>query len=187
MRSSSFRKMFNPLYNNMQHGMGGIYPALNQMESGYLNQESQQLPGQLIYSHEIEQGQHGEHLFKPKRDSRVQVRSPSTSRARTVLRIQAPCAGTNQHSQPGSSLFAPSIEINARGLLQSLASEAVTVQRIAQQVLRRMEAEGVNQQVALVLGQEAVLHSGLGSQANPPTGSDQVSPHSHIFYCMFYS
>ena len=51
----------------------------------------------------------------------------------------------------------------------------MAVQKVAQQVLRLLEAEGVNRQVAFVLGQEVVLRSGLRGQAPSPAGNDQVS------------
>ena len=175
---------FNPLSTSMEQGIGGMHPAINHMhdQSDYLPRQVQQPAHQVINSLGTEQEEQEEHLSKPKRESRVQIRSSSTSRARTVLRIQAPCAGTNLHSRTGSNPLAASMGINPRGLLQSLANEAVAVEKMAQHVLRRMEAEGVNQQVALVLGQEVVLHSGLGSHANSPVGNDQVS---YTFHCVF--
>ena len=183
-KASPIPNMFNSLSTTMEHGIAETYPVEKDMHdlSDNLYQEVQQPSNQVINSLEMEQGEQGEHLFKSKRESRVQIRSSSTSRARTVLRIQAPCAGSNLHSRTGSSLLAASMGINPRCLLQSLANEAVAVEKMAQQVLRRMEAEGVNQQVALVLGQEAVLHSGLGSHAHSPVGNDQVS---FTFHCVF--
>ena len=183
-KASPIPNMFNSLSTTMEHGIAGTYPVEKDMHdlSDNLYQEVQQPSNQVINSLEMEQGEQGEHLFKSKRESRVQIRSSSTSRARTVLRIQAPCAGTNLHSRTGSNPLAASMGINPRSLLQSLANEAVAVEKMAQQVLRRMEAEGVNQQVALVLGQEAVLHSGLGSHAHSPVGNNQVS---YTFHCVF--
>ena len=174
--SSSIMKMFYNMSNNMAHGMGSMYPADNQ--SDHLYKEVQRLHDQLINSHKLEEEKH-----MLKREPRAQVRSASTSRAHTILRIQSPCAGTNLHSRTGSSPSG-SVRINPRSLLQSLSNEAVAVQKVAQQVLRLLEAEGVNRQVAFVLGQEAVLRSGLRGQAPSPAGNDQVS----IFgiFCILY-
>ena len=180
IKSSSIPNMFNSLSTSMEHDVVGTYPVEKDMHhlSDNLHQE---VLDYVINFNENEQEEQGEHLFKPKRESRVQVRSTSTSRARTGLRIQAPCAGTNLHSRSGSNPFAASMEISPRSLLQSLANEAVAVQKLAQNVLRRMESEGVSQQVALVLEQEAVLQSGLGSQAHSPVSDDQVSLFGRLY------
>ena len=171
INSSSVMKMFYNTPNNMAHGKGRMYPAVDQMhdQSDHLYKEVQRLHDKLIRSKKLEEEKH-----TLKRESRVQVHSGSTSRAHTILRIQSPCAGTDLHSRTGSSPSG-SVRINPRGLIQSLSNEAVAVQKVAQQVLRLLEAEGVNRQVAYVLGQEAVLRSGLRGQAVSPAGNDQVS------------
>ena len=171
MIGSSVIKMFNRMSSNMAHGMGRMHPAGNQMhdQSDNLYKEVQRLHDQLVDSHKLEEEKH-----MLKRESRVQVRSASTSQAHTILRIQSPCAGTDLHSRTGSSPSG-SVRINPRSLLQSLSNEAMAVQKVAEQVLRLLEAEGVNRQVAFVLGQEAVLRSGLRGQAPSPAGNDQVS------------
>ena len=171
MNGSSVIKMFYHMSSNMAHGMGRMYPAVNHIhvQSDHLYKEVQRLHNQLIDSQKLEEEKH-----MLKRESRVQVRSGSTSRAHTILRIQSPCAGTDLHSRTGSSPSG-SVRIDPRSLLQSLSNEAVAVQKVAQQVLRLLEAEGVNRQVAFVLGQEAVLRSGLRGQAPSPAGNDQVS------------
>ena len=171
MNGFSVIKMFYNMSSNMAHGMGRMHPAGNQMhvQSDHLYQEVQRLHDQLIDSHKPEEEKH-----MLKRESRVQVRSGSTSRAHTILRIQSPCAGTDLHSRTGSSPSG-SVRISPRSLLQSLSNEAMAVQKVAEQVLRLLEAEGVNRQVAFVLGQEAMLRSGLRGQAVSPAGNDQVS------------
>ena len=168
MNGSSVIKMFYNMSSNMAHGMGRMHPAGNQMhdQSDHLYSELERLHDQLIDSHK--------HFSMIKREPGVQVHSGSISRAHTILRIQSPCAGTDLHSRTGSSPSG-SVRINPRSLLQSLSNEAVAVQKVAQQVLRLLEAEGVNRQVAFVLGQEAVLRSGLRGQALSPAGNDQVS------------
>ena len=170
MNSSSVMKIFYNTSSNMTHGKGRMYTAVNKMldQSDNLYQEVQRLHNQLISSQKLEEEKH-----MLKRESRVQVRSGSTSRAHTILRIQSPCAGTDLHSRTGSSPSG-SVRINPRSLLQSLSNEAMAVQKVAQQVLRLLEAEGVNRQVAYVLGQEVVLRSGLRGQAPSPAGNDQV-------------
>ena len=171
MNSSSVMKMIYNMPNNMAHVKGRMYPAVNQMQdqSDHLYKKVQRLHDQLVDSHKLEEEKH-----MLKRESRVQVRSASTSQAHTILRIQSPCAGTDLHSRTGSSPSG-SVRINPRSLLQSLSNEAVAIQKVAQQVLRLLEAEGVNRQVAFVLGQEVVLRSGLRGQAVSPAGNDQVS------------
>ena len=166
MNSSSVMKMIYNMSSNMAHGMGRVYRAPNQMHdrSDHLYRELERLHDQFSDSHK--------HFSMLKKDSRVQVRSGSTSLAHTILRIQSPCAGTDLHSRTGLSLSG-SVRTNPRSLLQSLSNEAVAVQKVAQQVLRLLEAEGVNRQVAFVLGQEVVLRSGLRGQAVSPAGNDQ--------------
>ena len=86
-----------------------------------------------------------------KRDARLHVRS--SSRLRTLLRIETPCAGGNEHYTIGAAPTAASVSITPRDLLVTLGNEAVHARKLALHILHRLEETGVDHSVALVLGQ----------------------------------
>ena len=65
--SSSLMKMFYNMSKNMAHGMGRMYPAVNQMhdQSDNLYQEVQRLHDQLIDSHKPEETHAEERIASP--------------------------------------------------------------------------------------------------------------------------
>ena len=115
--------------------------------------ESITLHDQPISSHQsIHLIQHPEVMdTMNKRDARLHIRS--SSHLRTLLRIESPCAGGNEHYTIGAAPTAASVSITPGDLLVTLGNEAVHAKKLALHILHRLEGMGVDHSVALVLGQ----------------------------------